>query len=170
VVTDITVRPENRDDTASIEKIISSTFRDHPQSNQKEHFLVADLRNQGALTLSLVAVLSYKVVGHIAFSEVTINGKRQSWYGLAPVAVAPDDQKRGIGTKLITEGLAAIKKNGARGCVLLGEPEYYNRFGFTANAALTLPDVPPEFFLALSFCRNIPSGVVAYHKAFAANG
>ncbi|GBC63350.1 N-acetyltransferase [Desulfonema ishimotonii] len=166
----ITVRPETEQDVKRIEEITVSAFADHPHSNQTEHLLVAGLRHQGALALSLVAETGGHVVGHIAFSEVTINGEHLSWYGLAPLSVDPGFQNQGIGSELMRAGLHAIREMGARGCVLVGEPQFYGRFGFTSEKALTMKGVPPEYFLILSLDGSIPSGNVEHHKIFSEIG
>lgn len=145
-----TVRPEQERDVERVEAIL----------------LAARLRDQGALAVSLVAEINQEVVAHIAFSKVLIDGQDQAWYGLAPVAVAPEQQNRGIGSRLIADGLAGIKKMGAAGCVVLGEAEYYGRSGFTFHAEFVLSGVPPEYFLGLSFSGSFPSGTVTYHRAF----
>lgn len=167
---EINIRPEQNSDIPQIFNLIKSAFETTSYSNQKEHLLVDALREAGALELSLVAELKGEIVGYIAFSEVTINHKKCSWFGLAPVSVHPDYQKRGVGSKLILEGLDRIKKSGAKGCVLLGEPEFYNRFGFKQLDQLKLEGVPPEYFLGLTFQNDIPSGNVNYHEAFAEYG
>ena len=108
------------------------------------------------------------IVGHVAFSKVTIDGDGD-WYGLGPISVQPDLQKQGIGSKLIHAGLAGIRAIGARGCVLLGDPNYYNRFGFKSYPTLTYAGSPrPEYFMALSFydADAMPGGQVEFHKAF----
>lgn len=162
----INIRPEQESDITQIHNVIKSAFETISYSNQKEHFLVDALRETGALDLSLVAELNGEVVGHIAFSNVTINSNESSWYGLAPVSVHPEYQNQGIGSKLILEGLERVKELGAEGCVLLGEPGYYNRFGFQQNDQLTLKGIPPEYFLVQSFTTEIPSGTVQYHPLF----
>lgn len=116
----------------------------------------------------LVAEIDGRLVGHIAFSAVAISDGSHGWFGLGPVAVVPEMQKRGIGSALINAGLALLRKAGANGCVLLGEPGYYARFGFKNNPYLTLADVPQEYFLALLFTADSARGAVAYHQAFAA--
>lgn len=163
---EINIRPEQKRDISRIRKVIGSAFNSISYSNQKEHLLVDAIREAGALDLSLVAELDGEVVGHIAFSKVMINGKKSSWFGLAPVSVLPEYQNKGIGSKLISEGLKQIKKLGAEGCVLLGEPEFYNRFGFMQADQLTLEDVPPEYFLVQTCTDEIPSGTVEYHPLF----
>ena len=163
----MTIRPETTEDISRINEIIQSAFKTHPYSNQKEHLLLADLRINHALSLSLVAELDNIVVGHIAFSKVTIDDKDLHWYGLAPVSVDPDYQNQGIGSALIKAGLEKLKNVNANGCVLLGEPEYYNRFGFKQDVDLTLADVPAEYFLALAFTNHTtPSGEVKYNPVF----
>ncbi len=160
------VRAEKRSDIKRVEEIIISAFSGHPYSNQKEHLLVARLRSDEALTVSLVAETKEDVVGHISFSEVSINGEYLSWFGLAPVSVAPEYQNQGIGSQLIHAGLEAIKAIRANGCVVLGEPDFYCRFGFRALPKLSLAGVSPEYFLTLAFSNEIPSGMVEFHKAF----
>ena len=167
---EVTVRPERKADLDGINETISSAFLNHPHSNHKEHLIVSDLRESLSLDVSLVADVDDEVIGHIAFSKVMINGQDLSWYGLAPVSVHPKFQNSGVGSKLIRQGLETIKELGAKGCVLLGEPQYYERFGFKANASLILDGVRPEYFLTLSFSGPLPSGKVGYNIAFANNG
>jgi putative acetyltransferase len=162
----ITIRQENNNDIDDIRQVILAAFENHPHSNQTEHLLVDKLREAGALSISLVAEVDGKLVGHIAFSPVSIEGERSNWYGLAPVSAHPAYQRQGIGGMLIQAGLAELHKLEAAGCVLLGEPEYYGRFGFARVDGLTLAGVPPEYFLALPFSEENIQGEVAYHKAF----
>jgi len=163
----INIRPECDDDINYIEKITIEAFRCHPHSNQTEHKIVAKLRNENALSVSLVAEINKVIVGHIAFSKVKINGEFIGWYGLAPVSVNPEYQNQGVGSQLILSGLNAIRELNAKGCVLLGEPEYYNRFGFKALSELVFKGVPPEYFQSLLISGDMPNGNVEYHKAFA---
>lgn len=162
----VMIRKERPEDAGAIARVVEAAFHNHPYSNQTEHILVERLRAAGALAVSLVAVLDSAVVGHIAFSPVTIDGKPCRWFGLAPVSVQPGHQGEGIGAMLIRAGLAELERLGCDGCVLLGEPEYYGRFGFKVRDGLTLPGVPPEYFLALPFRAEQATGVVAYHDAF----
>lgn len=138
-------------------------FSDHPT----EHLIVNALREADMLTLSLVAEIDGNVVGHVAFSPVTINETFMDWYGLGPISVAPAFQKQGIGSKMIVDGLAKLRDLGAKGCVLEGSPAYYSRFGFKPKAGLTYHAAPAlEFFMALPFYDDIPTGHVEFHKAF----
>jgi len=109
-------------------------------------------------------------VGHIAFSPVTISDGSSDWYGLGPVSVLPEYQRRGIGSALIEEGLSRLKGLGARGCCLVGHPEFYKRFGFQNVPGLVLEGVPEEEFFAPSFDRHVPQGIVEFHRAFIADG
>ena len=160
------IRPETSNDYQAIREINTAAFADHPYSHQTEHLIVEALRAAGALTISLVAEVEGKVVGHIAFSPVTINGTFHQWYALGPVAVLPALQRQGIGTKLVKEGLKSMRALGAKGCVLVGDPAFYSRFGFSHNPALTLEDVPPDVFLCLPMTEPVPQGKVEHHLAF----
>jgi putative acetyltransferase len=101
---------------------------------------------------------------------VTISDGTQNWYGLGPVSVLPMYQRQGIGKALIEEGLSRLKALGAKGCCLVGHPDYYIKFGFKNVLGLVVEGVPQEVFFALSFDGNIPQGTVAFHEAFKANG
>ncbi|TAK33660.1 MAG: N-acetyltransferase [Chloroflexota bacterium] len=164
------IRSEIESDTEVISEVVNAAFEDHPHSRQTEQFIVRALRAANALTISLVAEVGGKVVGHVAFSPVTISDGSHDWYGLGPVAVLPECQKQGIGKSLIREGLSLLKASGARGCVLVGDPGYYERFGFRNLPDLTLDGVPQEYFLALPFDNSKTQGVVEFHQGFSANG
>ena len=97
--------------------------------------LVEALRASGRLSVSLVAVESEAIVGHVAFSPVTVSGV-DGGVGLAPLAVLPAFRRRGIGAALIREGLVHAERAGFQFVVVLGEPSYYGRFGFRAGIAL----------------------------------
>ena len=161
------IRPERPGDEAAIANVIEAAFALAEHRDGTEAQIVSRLRADGALTLSLVAVDDGTIVGHVAFSPVTIDGADLNWFGLGPVAVQPDQQGKGLGSSLISEGLDRLREIGASGCVLVGEPEYYGRFGFRADERLLYPGLPPAYFQALSFCDDLPAGTVAYHSAFA---
>jgi predicted N-acetyltransferase YhbS len=127
---------------------------------------VTRLRSDGDLSLSLVAEDDTRIVGHIAFSPVTISDSARDWYGLGPVSVWPDLHHRGIGGALIRRGIAEMRERGAKGIVLLGSNEYYPRFGFEHFPQLTFPGPPPEFFQALLLEGEMPVGQVDYAPGF----
>lgn len=164
------IRHENHSDIKEIESLIYRAFMNHPHhepgATPTEHLIVNKLRDVNALSLSLVCEDETGIIGHIAFSPILINGEESHWCGLGPVSVIPERQGEGIGGALIREGMSQLKSQDIEGLVLLGEPEYYGRFGFVSQPKLTLADAPPEYFLALSLSNNTPTGEVAYHSAF----
>lgn len=163
----VTFRAERSGDEDRIHVLIETAFVAAPHSDGTEADIVRRLRSVGALTLSLVATDGGAIIGHTAFSPVTIDGHAKQWFGLGPVAVDPRRQKNGIGKRLIEMGLEQIRSEGAAGCVVLGDPAYYGRFGFKADSKLVYPGVPAEYFQALSFGSEAASGTIAYHPAFA---
>ncbi|QKG72664.1 N-acetyltransferase [Erythrobacter mangrovi] len=160
------IRPEREGDVATIHTLTETAFRDMPFSDGDEQHLVDRLRGDGDLTLSLVAEDASRIVGHIAFSPVTITDGSKHWFGLGPVSVWPELHAQGIGSALIRRGIAELQERGAGGIVLLGSPDYYGRFGFVHDPALTYPGPPPEYFQRLVLAGPAPSGVVSYAKGF----
>ncbi len=163
---DILIRSEQPNDIESIAQVTEAAFADMPFSSHTERLIVDGLRTSGALTVSLVATVDGVIVGHVAFSRVTVSGQDVGWFGLGPVSVLPKFQRQGIGSMLIQAGLQKIRELGARGCVLEGSPAYYQRFGFGPCPNLIYADGPAEYFMALSFDGNVPTGNVEYHPAF----
>jgi len=164
------IRNETSSDIEAISKVTIAAFQNHPISNQTEQFIINALRNADALTVSLVAEFNGQVVGHIAFSPVTVSDGSLNWYGLGPISVLPGFQRRGIGKSLIHEGLSLLKNLGGNGCVLVGDPNYYKQFGFKNISGLIYEGIPQEVFFALPFNKKIPRGTVVFHKGFSANG
>jgi putative acetyltransferase len=163
------IRKETDSDIEAIAEVTIAAFKTLPISNHTEQFIINALRAAGALTLSLVVEIDGRVVGHIAFSPVAISNGTQNWYGLGPVSVLPEYQRRGIGKALIREGLSLLKGLGAQGCCLVGDPSYYKRFGFRNYPELVHEGIPQEVFLALPFTENVSEGIVAFHEGFLAN-
>ncbi len=161
----ISIRPETAADIAAIEKVTTSAFLNAPHTSHTEQFIVNALRKAGKLTLALVAEFEGAVVGHVAVSPVSISDGTTGWFGLGPISVTPEHQGRGVGSQLMREALRILRERGAGGCVLVGEPAYYGRFGFRADPNLVLPGVPPEYFQAVSFKSSQPRGVVSYDAA-----
>jgi putative acetyltransferase len=162
----IELRPERPADAAAIESLTASAFLNAEHTSHTEQHIVNALRSAGQLTVSLVAEEAGVIVGHVAVSPVVISGGATLWYGLGPISVAPAKQRLGIGCCLMEAALAELRRLGAAGCVLLGDPQYYRRFGFRPAAGLVLPGVPPEYFQALPFQGAVPGGIVSYHDAF----
>ena len=165
-----TIRSETPADIEAIAAVTKAAFETLAISEHTEQYIVEALRAADALTVSLVAERAGRVVGHIAFSPVTISDGTSGWYGLGPVSVLPEYQRQGIGAALIREGLAELKRLGARGCCLVGHPDYYPRFGFEHPADLTVEGVPPEAFFVLPLDGPVPHGTVGFHEAFRATG
>ncbi len=164
------IRSETNDDVGAIAEVTAAAFKTLEISNQTEQFIIEALRAANALTLSLVAVVDGRVVGHIAFSPVTISDGTPDWYGLGPISVLPEYQRQGIGKALIREGLSRLKSMRACGCCVVGHPEFYKKLGFDNTAALVLEGVPPEVFLTISFDGKTPRGTVTFHEGFKADG
>lgn len=164
------IRSETHADIDAIRDVTVAAFKTLEISGHTEQFVIAALRAAESLTVSLVAELDGRVVGHIAFSPVTISDRTGNWYGLGPVSVSPEYQRQGVGKALMDEGLSRMKGLNARGVCLVGHPDYYRKFGFENAPGLVLEGVPQEFFFALSFDGNIPRGTVTFHEAFKADG
>lgn len=162
------IREERASDGEAIAQVTAAAFRDHPHSRQTEPFIVQALREAGALALSLVAEVDGRIVGHAAFSPVEISDGAAGWYGLGPISVLPERQRQGIGGALLGQGLARLKERGAQGCVLVGDPGFYARFGFRNHPGLTHDGAPQEVFLALPFHGRVPRGRTTFHPAFEA--
>ena len=165
----VQVRDERPADGDAVRAVNEAAFGQPAEAN-----LVEALHRADAAIVALVAVSDAAVVGHILFSPVTVEhaaGRR--FAGLAPMAVAPDRQKQGVGGLLVREGLARCQALGCDGVVVVGHPDYYPRFGFVPAHTLGLRceyDVPPEVFMALALPgRSVEgaSGLVRFHEAFA---
>ena len=166
----IVIRSETDADVRAISEVTVAAFETLEISNHTEQFIVEALRAAKALAISLVAEMDGRVIGHIAFSPVTISDGTRDWYGLGPVSVLPAYQRQGIGKALILEGLARLKALNAKGCCLVGHPDYYGKFGFKNPSALVVEGVPPDVFFALSFDGRYPQGTVTFHEGFKADG
>ncbi|WP_341678466.1 N-acetyltransferase [Niveibacterium sp. SC-1] len=162
----IEIRDEAQADLRAIDSLTREAFADQPCSSHTEHFIVRALREAGALAVSLVAVSEGVVVGHVAVSAVRVEGAYRRWFGLGPVSVVPACQGLGVGSGLVRAALARLQANGAAGCVVLGDPAYYARFGFAHDPALSLPGAPPEYFMRLAWEADLPTGEVTFDAAF----
>lgn len=158
----ITVRPERSSDVDAVRSVVTAAF-----PTDAEARLVDALRSAGRLTISLVADDGGRVVGHGAFSPVSGGG-----LGLAPVAVLPEVQRKGVGGELINEGLRLARGSGAPFVVVLGEPGYYSRFGFAAASRWGVADEygGGDAFQAIVWGDAPPAGVIKYVPEFAMFG
>lgn len=166
----IEVSSEKPGDEARIHLVTEQAFLNAPHADHTEQFIVDALRRAGALIVSKVAKADGEIIGHVAISPVTFSDGATGWFGLGPISVLPEFQGLGIGSKLMESSLAVFEEVGASGCVVLGDPAYYERFGFKVVDGLFFPGVPAEYFQALSFSGEFPEGEVSYHEAFSAQG
>ena len=165
-MTAISLRPERAGDEEAIYALSTAAYADTKYSNGAEPELIDTLRRDGDLTLSLVAENEVGIVGHIAFSPVSIADGTPCWYGLGPVSVAPKHQEQRVGFRLVQRGIADMRAMAANGIVVLGDPNYYGRFGFEYDPRLTFDGYPPEYFQRLVLEGHTPCGAVIYSKAF----
>ncbi len=163
------IRQERPSDHVGIARITEEAFALAEHRDGTEADIVSRLRAAGDLTLSLVLEDDdAALIGHVAFSPVVIDGVECGWFGLGPVSVRPDRQRGGIGTALIRAGLEQLRSRRASGCVVLGDPTYYRRFGFGTDAALRYESAPAEYFMRINFgTGECPAGRVGYRPAFA---
>lgn len=161
-------REENSaEDRSAIRAIHSAAF-----GRRDEADLVDALRTSGAVLLSLVATEEDRIAGHILFTRMRVESHDGPVHAvaLAPLAVLPEYQNRGIGSHLIREGLDLLCDSGERIVIVLGHPEYYPRFGFSVEKAHSLESpFPPEAYMALELQPGALDGVggaVRYPPAF----
>lgn len=164
----VTIRPERPEEAEAIGRLITEAFLTAKRADGTEAAIVDRLRTAGALTVSLVAEEGGEIAGHVALSPVTLDGRVGGWYGLGPLAVRLESRRRGIGAALVRAGLERLREAGAAGCLLVGDPAYYTRFGFASRAGLILPGVPAGVTLALPFTEpaEAATGTIAFHAAF----
>ncbi len=164
------IRYEKPEDISTIRRVNETAFETGTESD-----LVDVLRDKKAHIISMVAAEDNRIVGHILFSPValTAEGSETTLLGLAPMAVLPEYQKQGIGSKLVENGLEESRRKGYPAVVVLGHPDYYPRFGFVPSRKYNITseyDVPPEVFMVLELQSGALSdlaGIAKYHEAFA---
>ena len=163
----VAIRPERNGDERAVSQIIARAFAGNSHSNGDEAQIIERLRSALDLEAAYVAQTRWgRIVGQVAFSMVRIDGRECDWYGLGPIAVEPKRQGQGIGSALVETGLAALRELAAAGCVVLGDPGFYARFGFAPDPDLVFPGPPPENFMSLKMAGPPARGVVSYAPAF----
>lgn len=160
------IREEQPTDYDLIYRITQTAFEPKAFSDGTEADVIDRLRASGNLMLSLVAEKDSDVIGHVAFSPVVIGQFITGWYGLGPVAVYPENQRTGVGSSLIKEGLKILTARNADGCALIGDPQYYSRFGFISDGKVQYKDVPDKNVQWLSFGDLQPTGELVFDPAF----
>ena len=154
----VSIHLETPKDVDSIRNVNEQAF-----GQAAEATIVDKLRNRNALTLSLVATKDNEVVGHIAFTKVTIESEDSSFeaIALAPMAVLPAYQRKGIGSQLVNAGLEECRRLGQEIVVVLGHPDYYPRFGFILAKQKGIKcefEVPDEAWMILELTEGILAG------------
>ncbi|MBB3808353.1 GNAT family N-acetyltransferase [Pseudochelatococcus contaminans] len=158
------IRNETPRDIPVIGRIITEAFLVLPQSTGTEADIVEKLREQDALSLSLVAEDEGEVIGYLAASPASI-GTQSGWSLIGPLAVLPARHRQGVGSALMAEALGRLRAV-SRGAVLAGDPAYYGRFGYRALPGVELAGLPPEVVQVLPFDDAEPHGKVRHHPAF----
>jgi putative acetyltransferase len=162
------IRPERPADAARVRTVNEAAFEGSTEAD-----LVELLHRQASPVISFVAEDAGEIVGHILFSPVTLlNHESARLMGLAPMAVAPSHQRRGIGSALVGAGLDACRRLDFGAVVVLGHPNYYPRFGFTPASRFGICceySVPEDVFMALELEPGYltgKAGTARYHAAF----
>ena len=163
------IRTEAPADILTIDRLLKAVFPTDAEAN-----LVMKLRENSKLTLSLVACTEEgEVIGHVLFTPVLVNGEDLLWQGLAPLTVDEKYRRQGIGAELIRAGFESLRDFGCPVCVVLGDPNYYSRFGFKAADEIGFDcawEVPPGVFriaeLISGHCEG-HSGRIDYANEFA---
>lgn len=163
------IRDEQPEDRAAIHDLTQRAFAPMPFAAGDEQDLIDALRTAEALSLSLVAILDGKLVGHIAFSPAQTEDGQPGWFALGPVSAEPGLQRSGIGSTLIRAGIQRLAATGASGFILTGNPVYYGRFGFRPCPELCPPEDPAEYFMVLPLGGAAPASRFAFHPLFHAS-
>jgi len=152
------------DEAAQLGALVTRAFKTLPVASGTEAEILARLRDEDALLVALVAEEAGELIGQVSASPATIGGQG-GWACIAPLSVEPDRHRQGVGTALMRAVLEALVAQGAAGAVLVGEPEYYGRFGFAADPQVSFPGVPGEYVLLHPFAGSEPRGEVRCHPA-----
>ncbi len=166
----VTIRAERPGDEDIIHELTQAAFAPMPYSSGTEGAIIRALRANGELALSLVAEEDGEIIGHVAFSPVTIGGHYDDWFGLGPISVRADRQRQGIGHALIREGIHRLKALGAKGCALVGDQAVYKGVGFVSDGELTYEGVPDIYVQHLTLSGHAPHGALTFSSAFAVKG
>jgi predicted N-acetyltransferase YhbS len=167
-MTNIAIRDQTEADFAAVHALVIAAFKTMPHACGREQFILDALWRTRAATVAQVAEDAGAIIGQVAFSKVKVGGADVGWHGCGPLSVLPERHRQGVGGALMRAGLERLRALCAEGCVLVGNPKYYSRFGFANTDAMRFPGVPPEVFMALVFSGEMPSGDVAFNKAFEA--
>ena len=160
------IKEESPAHYAAIRHVTQAAFAPMSFSSGTEAKIIETLRAEGDLSLSLVAIGQGGLLGHCSFSPVKISGAAGNWYALGPIAVGPSNQRQGLGRALVTEGLSRLKTQGAQGCVVIGNPQIYGRFGFQSDRQLMYGALDRALVQRIIFQGSAPFGQVSFAPAF----
>lgn len=160
------IRLERADDYAAIYDVTKRAFASMPFSDGDEQELIGRFRDASVLALSLVAEMDGAVVGQITLTPAFAADASSGWFALGPIAVTPEYQSMKIGSELIGAAIAWLREQDAAGCVLVGNPAYYNRFGFKPYPALAPKGEPAEHYQILPLRVQKPNVVVGFDPQF----
>lgn len=160
------IRNERSGDEGAIHALTAAAFAPMKFSNNTEARIVDELRREGNLSVSLVAEAGGDIIGHVAFSPVSIGEVRKGWFGLGPISVRADWQRRGVGKALIARGLERLAELDAAGCALIGDPAYYSRSGFESDGGLTYGDLDRRYIQRIVFSGPALVGELKFAAAF----
>ncbi|MEM7220821.1 MAG: N-acetyltransferase [Pseudomonadota bacterium] len=167
---EVTLRPEQAADQPAIHALTQRAFADMPYADGDEQEVVDRLRRVGALTLSLVAwersAAGEQLVGQVTLSPAVCDDGSAPWFALGPISVEPARQSLGIGGQLMRAALDDLRGRGALGCILTGNPAYYERFGFVVSPELAPTNEPGEYFMLHQLGTTKPAGRFRFHRAF----
>ena len=165
----ITIRLETAEDQPAIYAVQEAAFTDHPHGEGTEPLIVEQLRKDGDLIMSLVAVddETGEIVGHTAFSPARLSDGSPGWLALGPIGVLPERQGQGIGSKLVEEGCRLCRERGAEGVMLVGDVGFYSRFGFVQGTPIKMLGALNAYLQVLPFSEDVPEAIVKFAPAFA---
>lgn len=162
----VQIRSERFDDHQAIQDVTQRAFATMAYSDGDEQELIGRFRDAGVLALSLVAELDGRIVGQITLTPAQAADGRAGWYAIGPVAVEPDLKHQGIGSALIGSAIDWLNAQSAAGCVLVGNPAYYGRFGFRLFPELAPPGQPAQYYQILPLAVSEPDCIIAFHPLF----
>jgi putative acetyltransferase len=171
VVSDnVSIRSETRADFQAIHHLTNRAFDGKPYSDGTEPELIDRMRASDALVFSLVAELDKSIVGHVALSPAFAEDGSEGWYALGPISVEPALQRKGVGAMLIRDAMIRLTQVKARGCIVLGDVNYYTRHGFVPRPDLAHLGEPAEHFMVRLLADEDAETVVSFHPILQTTG
>lgn len=165
-VDEICIRVERPGDVATIQRITEQAFAQVPHASGSEARIIDNLREAGVLLSWIAESAEDGVIGQVSLSPVWIGDSSEGWFGLGPIAVDPQYQRRGVGSRLVEAATSYLRSIGACGCILIGDPGWYRRFGFHPAPDMRFAEVSAPWLMVLPFVEDWPRGEVHYHPAF----